>query len=104
MTNTVPFAVARYFAARSPEAIADCFTEDGIAVDEGRTHRGRAQIRNWRAEADRISYRLDILSVESENGRTTVHCRITGDFKGSTARLEFRFDLSGDLVAKLEIV
>lgn len=103
MKNSFPLAVVRYFAARTPEAIADCFTEDGVAMDERRTHQGREQIRNWRAEADRISYRLDILSGETEDDRATAQCRIAGDFKGSPARLEFRFDLSGDLISKLEI-
>lgn len=103
MTNTFPLAVMRYFAARTPEAIADCFTEDGVAMDESRTHRGREQIRHWRAEADRISYRLDILSGETQGDKCTVQCRIVGDFKGSPVRLEFRFHIAGDLISKLEI-
>lgn len=103
MTDTFPLAVVRYFAARTPEEVAECFTEDGVAKDEGRTHRGRSEIRSWRAEVDKISYRQDILYAESRGSQVTVACRIAGDFKGSPVPLDLRFDLSGDLIDRLEI-
>ena len=103
MTDTLPLAVVRYLAAKTPAEIADCFTEDGIAMDERRTHRGRAEIRKWREEVGKIRYRQDILSAEHNGNQTVVTCRLTGDFKGSPVELDYRFDLSDDLIAKVEI-
>ena len=83
MTDTLPLPVVRYLAARTPAEIADCFAEDGIATDERRTHRGRAEIRAWREEASRITYRQDILTANHDGDTALVTCRLTGDFKGS---------------------
>jgi len=103
MTDTLPLAVVRYLAAGTPDQIAECFTEDGIAVDERQTHHGRAQIRQWREAVARVRYRQDILSATHAGDRATVSCRLTGDFKGSPVELDYRFDLSGGRIAKLEI-
>ena len=104
MTDTLPLAVVRYLAAKAPTEIADCFTEDGMAVDERQIHRGRAEIRKWREETGKIGYRQEILSAEHDGNRAIVTCRLTGAFKGSPLELDYRFDLSGGLIAKLEIV
>lgn len=103
MTDTLPLAVVRYLAARTPEEIADCFIEDGVAVDERRTRRGRAEIRKWREEVTKISYRQDILSAEHTGDGATVTCRLTGDFKGSPVMLDYRFELDGGLISRVEI-
>ncbi len=103
MTDTLPLEVVRYLAARTPVEIADCFSEDAIVTDERQTHQGRVEIRRWRDEVGKISYRQDILSAHHEGDRATVTCRLTGDFKGSPVELDYRFDLSAGLIARLEI-
>ena len=50
MTAT-PDVIARYLQAADEQdfaALAACFTEDGIALDEGESHVGRDAIRRWR--------------------------------------------------------
>lgn len=103
MQGTVPLPVVRYLAARTPAEIADCFAEDGLVTDERRTHRGRAEILGWREEVAKIAYHQDILSAEHDGDRAKVTCRLTGDFKGSPVTLDYRFDLSGGLITRLEI-
>lgn len=103
MTDTLPLPVVRYLAARTPAEVADCFAEDGIATDERRTHHGRAEIRAWREEVGKISYRQDILTGTHDGDTATVTCRLTGDFKGSPVELDYRFELAGDLIARVEI-
>ena len=53
MTLDLPEPVAAYFAAdeEGGEAIARCFTEAAVVKDEGRIHRGREAIRQWKEEA-----------------------------------------------------
>ncbi|TNE65661.1 MAG: nuclear transport factor 2 family protein [Alphaproteobacteria bacterium] len=103
MTDMFPLAVVRYLAAKTPAEVADCFTEDGVATDERQTYRGRGEIRAWREAVAKISYRQDILSATQQGAQVKVACRLTGDFKGSPVNLDYLFDLSGDLVAKVEI-
>ena len=52
MTLDLPGSVAAYFAAdrEGGEAVARCFTEAAVVKDQGRTHRGRAAIRQWQEE------------------------------------------------------
>ena len=103
MTDTLPLPVVRYLAAKTPAEIADCFTENGVAVDEQQTRRGRSEIIKWREDVAKIDYRQDILSAKHEGDHARVTCRISGDFKGSPVQLDYRFDLDGDLIARLEI-
>ena len=103
MTKTLPAPVAAYFAAETPEAIADCFVENGIAVDEKHTHRGRDEIRRWREGVAKIRYTHEILSVERDGDRVDVATRIAGDFPGSPVELGNTFTLDGDRIARLEI-
>jgi hypothetical protein len=103
MTDRLPLPVVRYLAARTPDEIADCFAEDAVVSDERQTHRGRPAIRAWRQEADKISYRQDILSAAADGSRATVTCRLTGDFKGSPVTLDYRFALREGLIGQLEI-
>ncbi|WP_102106635.1 nuclear transport factor 2 family protein [Oceaniglobus roseus] len=103
MEQTLPLPVVRYLAAVRPGQIAECFTEDAVVVDERKTRRGRAEIRQWREEAAKIDYRQDILSVGHDGERALVRCRLTGDFPGSPVELDYRLELAGDHVARLEI-
>jgi ketosteroid isomerase-like protein len=49
----LPPLIATYFEADTSDAdtVARCFHEDAVVVDEHRTHRGRAAIARWKAEA-----------------------------------------------------
>ena len=103
MTDPLPAPIAAYYSAKTPDGVAQCFTQDGIAVDERSTHRGRDEIRQWREEVAKISFSHEIISVRCDGNRVIVATRISGAFKGSPVELENVFDLEGDLIARLEI-
>lgn len=103
MTDLLPVPVAAYFAAKTPQQIADCFAEDGIAFDERRTHKGREAILHWREEVGKVSFRQEVLSSHADGDTVRVRCRVTGDFKGSPAELVNVFRLKGGKIASLEI-
>jgi len=103
MADTFPIPVEAYFAASTPEQIADCFTEDGVAVDEHHTHKGRDAILRWREDVSKISFRQDIQTFSRDGARVLVSCRVSGDFKGSPVDLDYVFVLEGDRIARLEI-
>ena len=107
MTLDLPRPIAAYFAADTEggEAVARCFTEAAVVKDEGRTHRGRAAIRQWKEEAStRYQYTSEPLVCEQKDGTVVVTSRLTGTFPGSPVNLRFVFVLEGDQIASLEIV
>lgn len=101
----LPAAIASYFANETSdsEAVARCFTEDALVVDERHEHRGRAAIAVWNAGATTTySFATEPLAVERCGAHTTVRARVTGNVS-SAIELRFRFTLERDLIARLEI-
>ncbi|MFG2054481.1 nuclear transport factor 2 family protein [Micromonospora sp. NPDC048930] len=91
--TTPPPIIRRYFAlAGQPDKdpYLALFADDAVVEDEGRTHRGIAEIRAWRRETPLVSY--EITDVEDTPAGTVVTATISGDFPGSPfPGLRFRF-------------
>lgn len=103
----LPRAIEAYFEADrigSPDAIAGAFTEEGVVKDKGKTHRGRAAIREWMVEAAQLyTYTVEPFFIATESGKTQVTAHVVGTFPGSPIDLRFFFVLADDKVAELEI-
>jgi ketosteroid isomerase-like protein len=102
----LPTPVAAYFAADTTgaEAVAECFTDGAVVIDERREYRGRTAIARWKAEVSaKFRYTVERLGAHVSGDQTTVTGRVTGDFPGSPVDLQFRFTLLGDKIARLEI-
>ena len=102
----LPAPVAAYFAAdtTSAEAVAQCFADDAVVIDERQEYRGRTAIARWKAEASaKFRYSVERVGVHVSGDQTTVTGRVTGDFPGSPVDLQYRFTLEGDKIARLEI-
>jgi hypothetical protein len=102
----LPEPVAAYFDAdkRDGEAVARCFTKQGMVEDEGQTYSGFAAIKAWKTAASaKYSYTSEPLAVEQKDGRYIVTCRLTGNFPGSPVNLRFSFHLERGKIASLEI-
>ena len=102
----LPAPVAAYFAADTTgaEAVAQCFTDSAVVIDERQEYGGRTAIARWKAEASsKFRYTVDRLGAHVSGNQTTVTGRVTGDFPGSPVELEYQFTLEGDKIARLEI-
>ena len=66
------------------EAMARCFADNAIVRDEGRTIKGLAAIKQWKAETKK-KYRHTVEPLESaqKDGKTVVTSRVAGNFPGS---------------------
>jgi SnoaL-like domain len=107
MTLDLPQPVADYFIADKgdSDAVSRCFTETAIVQDEGHTYRGRAAIKQWKADASsKYQYTSELLASEREGEKLVVISRLTGNFPGSPVNLRFFFELDGDKIASLEII
>jgi len=102
----LPEPIAAYFDAdkRGGEAVARCFTNQGVVEDEGQRHSGPAAIKAWKTAASaKYSYTSEPFSVERQDGRYIVTSRLTGNFPGSPVNLRFSFQLERGKIASLEI-
>ena len=103
---SLPEPVAAYFEAdkRDGHAVARCFTNGGVVMDEGRTHAGLAAIEAWKtATSARFSYVTEPVAFEKKDRKYFVTSRVTGDFPGSPVDLQFTFTLERGKIASLEI-
>jgi len=107
MSVDLPAPIAIYIAAENrgdTEAMAECFAEDAVVRDEGRTIKGLAAIKRWKAETRRkYQHTVEPLASVQEGDKTIVTNRLTGNFPGSPIELQFIFRLDGDKIASLEI-
>ncbi len=109
MTIELPKPIAAYFAADADKndmaAVARCFTEQAVVKDEGRTHRGRAAIQQWKEESSTAyQYTSTPFASEVTDGKTIVTSHLVGTFPGSPVDLRYMFELEGEKIAALEIV
>jgi SnoaL-like domain len=107
MTLELPKQIATYFTADKgdSEAVSQCFTENAIVKDEGHTFKGRAAIKQWKADAStKYQYTCEPFACEQKDGKIVVTSRLTGNFRGSPVNLRFFFELEGEKIASLEII
>ena len=107
MTLDLPNPITAYFTADKgdSEAVAQCFADNAVVMDEGHSYHGRAAIKQWRAEAStKYQYTSEPLACEQKDGKFVVTSRLTGNFPGSPVNLRFLFELDGDKIAALEII
>ena len=103
---SLPEPIAAYFHAdkRDGEAVARCFTSQGVVEDEGQTHCGPAAIKAWKTAASaKYSYTSEPFAVEQKDGGFIVTSRLTGNFPGSPVNMRFSFRLERGRIASLEI-
>jgi hypothetical protein len=106
MTLQLPKPVAEYFSAdqRDASAVADCFTENAVVIDEKQTYSGRQAITRWKQSAStRYNYTSKPFASEKQGKKIVISSRLTGDFPGSPVDLRYVFELDGDKIALLEI-
>ena len=105
----MPAVVRNYVqaqVARDFDALVELFADDGVVRDEGKTWRGKEQIRAWRENvASAYRYTTELLRVEpaAEPDEVVAQIRLKGNFPGGTADLSYRFKLDGDRIKRLEI-
>src|SRR5213080_1404185 len=108
MPANLPIPIATYIAAANQgeaEALAQCFAENAIGRDEGKTIEGLAAIRKWMVETkQKYQHTIQPLASTQKDGKTIVTNRLTGNFPGSPIELEFVFTLEANKIASLEIL
>lgn len=99
--------VASLIAAQNShdsQAYVECFSETAIVHDEGKTHKGKAEIRQWIERSDREYHtELKPLNYEETEAENLLTAEVSGNFPGSPAILQFYFSLEEGLISSLSI-
>ncbi|HXM80614.1 MAG TPA: nuclear transport factor 2 family protein [Burkholderiales bacterium] len=107
MSIDLPTPIALYIAAENrgdTEAMTQCFAEHAVVRDEGKTIKGLAAIKRWKAETKKkYQHTIEPLASVQKDGKTIVTNRLTGNFPGSPIELQFIFKLEGNKIASLKI-
>ena len=86
------------------QAFSECFTDTAVVHDEGKTHTGKAEIRQWIEKSNReynaVMKPLDFTQREAESVLTA---EVSGDFPGSPAVLKYHLALENDRISSLRI-
>ena len=104
----LPKALADLIAAQDKydsKAFADAFSDDAIVQDEGKTHRGKTEIRQWN-ELTNAKYKTkyEPLEVTTDGDKVTLTARISGTFDGSPAIIKYHFEIKNGKIRSLQIV
>tara|TARA_Y100001972_G_C7666829_1_gene337424 strand:- start:5069 stop:5386 length:318 start_codon:yes stop_codon:yes gene_type:complete len=84
-------------------AYANCFTEAAVVFDEGKTHKGRAEIKNWIERANQ-EYGITMKPLEYLENEQVLKAEISGTFPGSPLVLSYRYEFENELIRSLKIV
>ncbi len=107
MSIQLPSSIAAFFEADNAadaERAAQCFARDAVVRDEGHTHQAQQAILSWLLDAHaKYEYIAEPLRVSEDGTSVTVLARLTGNFPGSPAELEYLFKLADDKINALEI-
>lgn len=85
-------------------AYANCFAENAVVFDEGKTHNGRMEIHDW-IVASNEKYRSVMKPLEYTNNGTTsvLSAECFGSFPGSPITLKFHFNIAQGRIQHLKI-
>lgn len=113
MSSTVvradlPSSVTAYLdahAVRAADAALPLFVDDAEVTDEGKTYRGKAEIREWIGSA---ASEYTYTTTETEYARpgpnhVQVFARFEGNFPGGAADVVYDFRLRDGLISSLTI-
>ncbi|ABI77691.1 conserved hypothetical protein [Hyphomonas neptunium ATCC 15444] len=107
LPTPLPPAIDRYFADNPEfdvERMLSPFAADAVVVDESKTRSGTEELRAWITEATLGAKAVATpVWATSEDGTHIVTANVAGAFPGSPVMLTFRFRLSEDKIAHLEI-
>jgi len=107
MPVKLPALVIAYLAAdeqRDLDKLSGCFTKDARVHDEHQEYEGLEAIKSWKERsAARYQYVVEPLRAAVTEKNVRLRARLTGNFPGSPAELDYTFVLANGKIASLDI-
>jgi hypothetical protein len=106
LVNNLPRVIADLVKAQNnfdSKAYAACFAETAVVFDEGKTHKGRKEIKNWIDKANR-TYKTVMQPLAYSANKQILKAEISGTFPGSPLVLSYRLEIKDEEIHSLKIV
>lgn len=107
-TMSLPTVIAALVLAQNNldhKAYADCFNDDAIVYDEGHTHQGKVEIREWIKQANaKYQTQMNPIDLSQTGDNVVLKVEVSGTFDGSPAVLNYHLELSGGLISSLKVI
>jgi SnoaL-like domain len=107
MSIKIPASVDNYLAADKDsdlDKLSQCFTKDARVHDDDHEYEGLEAIRSWKVQSNaKYRYVVEPLRAAVTEKNVKLHARLTGDFPGSPAELDYTFVLQDGKIASLDI-
>ena len=104
----LPEIIASLLAAQDKfdsKAFAENFSEDAIVHDEGKTYRGKTEIRKWNESTNKkYMTKYKPLGIKTKENKITMKAEISGTFDGSPAIINYAFEIKQGKIYSLKIV
>lgn len=105
LANSLPKVIADLVMAQNnfdSMAYADCFAETAVVFDEGKTHKGKKEIKNWIERANKV-YKTVMKPIEYSSNKQILKAEISGSFPGSPLVLNYQFKIKDEEIHSLKI-
>jgi hypothetical protein len=107
MSIKIPASVNNYLVAdrdKDLDKLSQCFTKDARVHDDNQEYEGLEAIKSWKAQTTaKYRYTVEPLRAAVTERNVKLHARLTGDFPGSPAELDYTFVLAGGKIVSLDI-
>ncbi|MEU1597920.1 nuclear transport factor 2 family protein [Streptomyces sp. NPDC005708] len=98
--TSLPKTIDQFFAAKNAhdaDAVARTFADDAHVEDDGKTYRGRQEIRDWSdKESGSVQILLTVTEATHHGKEAVVTADASGNFPGNPLAFIFRFQSTDD--------
>lgn len=84
-------------------AYTNCFNETAVVFDEGKTHNGKTEIKNWIEKANN-AYQAVMKPVAYSETEHTLKTEVSGTFPGSPIIMTYHYEFKDGFIQSLKIV
>ena len=85
-------------------AFSECFSDDAVVFDEGKTYRGKKEVRQWNEMTNaKYKTKYEPLEISNSGGDIILTAKVSGTFDGSPARINYHFKIRQGKIISLGI-
>ncbi|MDQ0591797.1 ketosteroid isomerase-like protein [Chryseobacterium ginsenosidimutans] len=83
---------------------SECFSDDAIVFDEGKTHKGKKEIKSWNEKTnEEYKTKLEAINLFNEDQIMVLTTKVSGTFDGSPIILKYKFKIENNKISELKI-
>src|SRR5260221_1011502 len=103
----LPLIIADLLTAQEKydsNAFSECFSNDAVVFDEGKTYRGKKEVRQWNEMTNaKYKTKYEPLEISNSEDEIILTAKISGTFDGSPAIIKYHFETKNGKITSLHI-